>query len=173
MCKPHSVVHTYERQNSSTQVEETGGRCWLQIEHMNKDGNFKGGIFVCKQEVMCWACLKSPEHCPYGGKNMMKQFLGCHSSVQNVVKSPLLSPLCAEKTWWKCPLVPHRAQQVLFLLFSPLPLKHPESTSAPEDEVLSILLSATLRTKCLFGTHLLKSNAQGETQHKIRRTLKK
>ncbi len=61
-------------------------------------------------------------------KNMMKCFLGCSSSEQNMVKFPLGTKFGA--------LVRHHMQQVPYLLFSPLLLKHPEFASALTEAVM-------------------------------------
>ncbi len=63
----------------------------------------------------------------------MKYPLGCHFSAQNVVKRPLGHPSCRHNIV-KCPmtvcaLVPHCKQSVPFVLFSPLPVTHPEPAS--------------------------------------------
>ncbi len=86
---------------------------------------------------------KCPLGCPHDGYNMMKSLVGspgCPSSGENVLKCLLGCPSSGQ-TWWSalyggqnavtCPttfstLVPHRIQEVPFLLFSHLPLKHPE-----------------------------------------------
>ncbi len=90
---------------------------WLNSLTDSKEG--QGGSHPPRALMSEETLQKCPLGCPDGKYNMMKRLLGCPSDGQNAIKCLTTS----------CTLVPYSIHQVPFLLFSPLPLKHPKSTS--------------------------------------------